>query len=196
MGSKGMTPTSATQGFQSSTANTTPAPEAAAAYSNVLGQAQNVSQIPYQQYQGQQVAGFSPDQLAAMQGVRESIGIADPYIQGATGLVGQSLAYADPSRFNASELSRYMNPYQQSVIDATLANMKEMNASQQNQLTGNAIQQGYMGGDRTGIARAELARQQNLTNNQTLANLQQQGYQSAIDQYNQQQQTALGASQA
>lgn len=197
MGSKGggMTPVSQTQGFQSSTSTTTPHPEAMAAYQNVLGQASNVAQIPYSPYQGQQVAGFTPDQLAAFQGTRESQGIADPYIQNATGLVNQSLGFADPSRFNASELSRYYNPYQQNVIDATMANMKEMNASQQNQLTGDAIMKGYMGGDRAGIARAELARQQALTNNQTLAGLQQQGYQQAIDQYNKQQQTALGASQ-
>lgn len=198
MGSKGggMTPTSASSGLQASTSTTTPNPEAMAAYRNVMGMASNVAQIPYQPYSGQMVAGFSPDQLAAFQGVRESQGIADPYIQGASSLVGQSLGFADPSRFNAQELSRYYNPYQQNVINATMANMKEMNASQQNQLTGDAIMKGYMGGDRAGIARAELARQQALTNNQTLAGLQQQGYQQAIDQYNKQQQTALGASQS
>jgi hypothetical protein len=195
MGSKGGG-TSSSSGFNFGTSTQTPDPAAMAAYQSVLGQAQNVGQIPYQPYGGQMVAGFTPDQLAAFQGVRETQGISQPYIQGAQGLVGQALSYADPSRFTAEELSRYYNPYQQNVIDATMANMREMNASQQNDLTGNAIMKGAMGGDRVGIARAELARQQNLTNNATLAGLQQQGWQNALNQYNQQQQTAIGAAQS
>jgi hypothetical protein len=195
MGSKGGG-TSSSSGFNFGTSTQTPDPQAMAAYQTVLGQAQNVGQIPYQPYGGQMVAGFTPDQLAAFQGVRETQGISQPYIQGAQGLVGQALSYADPSRFTAEELSRYYNPYQQNVIDATMANMREMNASQQNDLTGNAIMKGAMGGDRVGIARAELARQQNLTNNATLAGLQQQGWQNALNQYNQQQQTAIGAAQS
>jgi hypothetical protein len=197
MGSKGggMTPTGSSLGFQSSTSTTTPDPRAASAYTNVLDRAQNVANTPYQGYGGQLVAGFSPDQTSAFQGVRNAQGIADPYIDQATGLVNQSLALADPSRFNEQSLSQYYNPYQQQVIDATMANIRQQNAIQQNDLTGDAIMKGYMGGDRAGIARAALAGQQAMAANTTLANLQRQGYQDAVNQYNQQQQTALGAAQ-
>ena len=50
MGSKGSGGGSNQMGFQASTSTYTPNPEAMAAYRNALGMAENVSQIPYEQY--------------------------------------------------------------------------------------------------------------------------------------------------
>ena len=184
MGSKGGG--SSQSGFQATTSTYTPNPEAMAAYRQALGMASNVSQIPYEAYQGQRVAGLTEDQMAAMQGVREMQGMTQPYIDAATKASMAGLAYADPRRFSQEALQQYYNPYQQNVINATMANIDEMNRAQQNQLTGRIVSSGAMGGDRAGIARAELARQQNLVNQQTMAQLQAQGYGQAVNQYNQQ----------
>lgn len=194
MGSKSG-PSSNQSGFQATTSTYSPNPEAMAAYREALNMAYNVSHIPYEPYQGQRVAGFTEDQLAAMQGIREAQGQAQPYIDAATRAAQMGLQYADPSRFSQESLKQYYNPYQQNVINATMANIDQMNRQQQNELTNKIVSSGAMGGDRAGIARAELSRQQNLVNQQTMAQLQAQGYGQAVNQYNQQQQTAIGAAQ-
>ena len=197
MGSKGGSGGgSSNMGFQATTSTYTPNPEAMAAYRNSLGMAQNVSQIPYEVYPGQMNAGFTPDQLAAFQGTREMQGMAQPYINAGAGLINQAVNYSDPNNFNPAALSQYYNPYQQNVINATQATMAQQNAQQQNDLTARAIQQGAYGGDRSGVARAALMGQQALANQQVLSGLQSQGYQQAVNQFNQQQQQAIGAAQS
>jgi hypothetical protein len=195
MGSKGSGGGSNQMGFQATTSTYTPNPEAMAAYRNALGMAENVAQIPFEQYQGQMLAGFTPDQLAAFQGTREMQGMAQPYINAAAGAVNRSLMMADPRNFTPAALQQYYNPYQQNVIESTQRMMEQQNAQQQADLTARAIQQGAYGGDRSGVARAALMGQQALANQQVLSGLQQQGYQQAVSQYNQQQQQAIGAAQ-
>lgn len=196
MGSKGGSGGGSNQmGFQATTSTYTPNPEAMQAYRQALGMAENVASIPYEAYQGQMTAGFTPDQLAAFQGTREMQGMAQPYINAATSAVNQSMNLADPRNFTPAALQQYYNPYQQNVIESSKAMMAQQNAQQQADLTARAIQQGAYGGDRSGVARAALMGQQALANQQVLAGLQQQGYQQAVSQYNQQQQQAIGAAQ-
>lgn len=181
--------------FQNTSSTYTPNPEAQAANRQVLGMAENVASIPYQPYGGQMVAGFTPDQMQAFEATRQMQGISQPYINAATNLQGQAVNLADPRNFNQQTLSQYMNPYQQDVVNATMANLGQLQQQQQNQLSSQAIKQGAFGGDRTGIARAALSGQQNLANAQTLAQLQQQGYTQAMGQYNQQQAQAIQTAQ-
>jgi hypothetical protein len=195
MGSKGSGGGSSNFNFQNTSSTYTPAPSAMAAYNQALGMAENVASIPFQQYGGQMVAGFSPDQQMAFEATRQMQGMSQPYINAATNLQGQAVNFADPRNFNQQTLSQYMNPYQQDVVNATMANLGQLQQQQQNELTSRAIKAGAMGGDRTGIARAALAGQQNLANAQTLAQLQQQGYSQAMGQYNQQQQRAIETAQ-
>jgi len=196
MGTKGGSGGGSNQmGFQATTSTYTPNPEAMQAYRQALGMAENVASIPYEAYQGQMTAGFTPDQIAAFQGTREMQGMAQPYINAATSAVNQSMNLADPRNFTPAALQQYYNPYQQNVIESSKAMMAQQNAQQQADLTARAIQQGAYGGDRSGVARAALMGQQALANQQVLAGLQQQGYQQAVSQYNQQQQQAIGAAQ-
>jgi len=76
-------------------------------------------------------------------------------------------------------------------VAQTMANLGETNAQQQQSLLGNAIQKGAFGGDRAGIAQAELVRQQNLATGQTLANVLQGGYGQALGQFNADQNRSL-----
>jgi hypothetical protein len=196
MGSKGLTPTAQTTGFTNTTTNTTPNPAASAAYSNVLNTAQQVASTPYQPYTGQLVQGFSPDQLQAFQQVQQMQGMAQPYINSATNDTNQAVAAANPANFNAQSVNQYMSPYQSQVIGATEAQLANTNAQQQSALTGNAIAQGAMGGNRVGVAQAQLGGQQALAENQTIAGLENQGYSQALGEYNQQQAQNVGALQA
>lgn len=82
----------------------------------------------------------------------------------------------------------FLNPFLSNVVGATQANINENNAQQQQQVVGNALSSGAFGGDRQAVAQSELARQQDLASQQTIANLENQGYTTA-------QQNALGLGQ-
>jgi hypothetical protein len=94
------------------------------------------------------------------------------------------------------DTDKYMSPYLNQVVRATQALQAEENETQRSALKGNAIRAGAFGGDRAGVAQANLARQQSLANQSTLANLLQQGYTQAQGVAGQQQQLELGAEQA
>jgi hypothetical protein len=80
----------------------------------------------------------------------------------------------------AKELANYQSPYQQQVIDATMAQLEQQYGKQQSALTGNAIAQGALGGDRAAIAQAALMGEQGRNTASTMASLQQQGYTQAL----------------
>lgn len=182
-------------GFSSGTSTYTPNPQAMAAFQQSLGLAQNAVSRPYEPYGGQMVAGLTPDQMAAMQGVRNTQGIAQPYINTATNLTGQAVDYSNPANFNQYSLNQYMNPYQQSVVDATMNQLAQTQAQAMQQSQSQAANRGTFGGSGQYLGQAEVARQQGLAQAQTLAGLNQSNYQQAQNQYNQQQQQAIQTAQ-
>lgn len=92
---------------------------------------------------------------------------------------------------NASTISPFMDPYTQQVVDATRRNFDQQNDRQRQTLIGNAISQGAWGGDRAGVAQAELMRDQSLAQDPVIAQLYSQGYQSALGAAQNQQQSDL-----
>lgn len=179
-----------------STTTNEPNPQMLQAYLETVNRAQNVANLPYQQYTGPTTAGWTPDQIAAFQNIESSQNLASPYFNSAAQMIGQGASPTGYQQFSPGALNQYMSPYQQSVIDSTMANINETNAEQQEQLKGNAISAGAWGGDRAGVAAGELARQQGLASNQTYANLWNQNYSQALGEFNNQQQTGLSAAQA
>ena len=169
-GSKGTSTTSSTY---------SPPANVQANYDYLANQAKSVAATPFQQYQGEMVSGLTPTQEAGIQNVNASAGLAQPYYGAGAGYVQQA---ATP--FGQQQLNQYMSPYINDVVSQTMANLNETNAQQQQGLLGNAIQRGAFGGDRAGVAQAELARQQNLATGQTLANVLQGGYGQALGQFN------------
>ncbi len=175
MGSKG----SQQKTESTSTATSAPNAQAGALYSDVLGQLQNyVAQNPNAPtYQGQQVAQFTPDQLAAMGTVNQAQGAYQPYMQQAGQFAQQAGSAITPGQINAA-----MNPYQQQVIDATMAQMGQKNAQQMSSLKGTEAQQGAFGGSRAAVTEATLGGQQNMNMASTLAGLNNQNYTQAVAQ--------------
>lgn len=203
-------------GSTSQTVTQQPPPEVSAAYKSLLSQAQRVlypnapttdtgeidyskAQLsPYPTYTPEAaaqaqgnisnlVAPFSPMQNAALGGIAGMTGYINPYVNTATQL---GLAGASPiqlQQFSPQAVGQYMSPYLNQVMGSTVANINETNAQQQQQLLGNTIARGAFGGDRAKIAQAELARQQALANNATLANIANTGYTSALGEFNTQQ---------
>ncbi len=147
------------------------------AYQGILGRAQQVASTPYQAYEGQLVAGLDPTQQAGISNINQSYGMAQPYFAQAGQYAQQGAAPV--ANVSGADIQQYYNPYQQQVIESTMANINESDQRQQQQVKGNAAQAGALGGDRQAVAQAELARQQGLARNQTLAGLQSQGFNTA-----------------
>ena len=66
-----------------STQTTSPNPAAMAAYTNILGQAQNVASTPYQPYTGQLTAPLNDIQNQGLAGLWNSTGATSPFVQSA-----------------------------------------------------------------------------------------------------------------
>lgn len=166
----------------------TPSAQAMSTYGGLLSQAQTLGSQPYQPYNAPLVAGLSPTQQTGISNVNAASGVQNPYLAQAQQYAASGAAPV--SSVGADDISKYFNPYQSNVINSTMANIRENNQQQQSSLLGNAAAQGALGGDRSRVAQAELARQQNLASNQTLAGLQSQGYSQALTEANSQQQNA------
>lgn len=189
------------KGSSSTPANTTtttsqPSPDVTAAYNKVVGKAQTAAGAPLQQYSGPMIAGFTPAQLSSFKSVDNTQGVANPYINSASQYAAASATPITPTAFSPGAVSQYESPYTKQVVDATQAQYNNQNAVQQAALQGNAISKGAWGGDRAGIAQAELANQQQLAQAPVIAGLQNQGYSQALGEFNTQQTTGVGAQEA
>ncbi|MGH7746270.1 MAG: hypothetical protein ACREQ5_16150, partial [Candidatus Dormibacteria bacterium] len=164
------------------------------AYQNLVGQATNVANTPLQLYGGPMVAGFNPTQNAAFGNIKSAQGQAQPYINAGAGFAAEGGAPVWPNvmQYSPSSVGQYESPYTNQVVRSTLNTMNEQNAVQDNQLLGSAIQSGNaFGGDRAGVAQAQLGLNQALASGQTIAGLENQGFAQAQGEFNTQQSTEL-----
>ena len=113
----------------------------------------------------QQVAGFSPTQLGAMNMAMQGIGAYQPFLDaaGATqaralGTTGAGVQALGQMNFDPSRAQAFMDPYQQSVTNEALKEIDRQAAMAQNQLAGKAVQAGAFGGSRFGLQQSETAR--------------------------------------
>jgi hypothetical protein len=94
--------------------------------------------------------------------------------------LAKSLLSKATAPITSEQLQNYQSPYQKQVIDATMAQLEQLYGKQQSALTGNAISQGALGGDRAKVAQAALMGEQGRNTASTLAGLEQQGYTQAM----------------
>ena len=158
----------------------------------MLGQTEALTDInknPYQRYQGERVAGFTPMQQQAFQNVAnlqpaQQLGTATQMggVAGLQGLyAGQNYATqaTDPSTLQA-----YMSPYTELALAPQLREAARQSAIQGQQQQAQAVQQGAFGGGRSAIVEAE--RQRNL--GQLQSDIYGKGMQTAFEQARQAQQ--------
>ena len=108
---------------------------------------------------GQTIAGASPYTTAAATGLGQAgatlggtqgfIGAAQSGLGAAAGLTGTGAGTG------AGSLSSYMSPYQQQVIDTTLADFDRQAAQRQQAISDQAVALGGFGGGREGVMQAE-----------------------------------------
>jgi hypothetical protein len=130
-----------------------------------------------------QVAGFTPDQQSAVARTREGIGGFQPFLSGArTALTGVMNQPSIGDTFGASGISQFMNPYTQSVIDTTQADIARQGDIAQQGINARAIGAGAFGGSRQAIANQELQRNVMEQQAKTGAQLRATGFESALQQ--------------
>ena len=131
-----------------------------------------------------QVAAQDPLQAAAYaQAIdpTKGLGSYQPFLTaagqaatGATALTGTGAGTG------AGSIQSYMSPYQQQVIDATMADFDKQAKIRQNQLAAQALgTPGAFGGGREGVQRAEYQASSDMNRASQLANLRQSGFQQA-----------------
>jgi len=165
-----------------------------AQYQSVNQQAEQTAQTPFQSYSGEFVAPVNTQQNAGIAGTNAYANEAQPYYGAATGVLGGAQAATAPinqaaeSQTSASsapltsqQIDQYLSPYLKDVVGSEAAVLNQNNQQQQAGQLGNAIRSGAFGGDRTGVAAANLEEQQNLANANIYSNLLNTGYNTALN---------------
>jgi len=137
--------------------------------------------------------GYNQAATGAYQGAYNQ---AQPYNQMATGLAMAGTGPVNAQQIGAGQINSFMSPYLNTVLGAQEALQNQQNQQQMSGQLGNAINQGAFGGDRAGLAAANLAQQQQIASQNVYANTLNQGYNQALGAAQQQQGVNLGAAQA
>lgn len=146
---------------------------------NVYGQGQAAAN----QLGVREIAGFTPDQLAAMQMTREAIGTGAGAVNQAVGTAGQVAGFTpgqvQGQSFLNANIGAYMNPYLQNVAGNVMSDLDRQRLMQQNQNAANAFQAKAFGGSRQGIVEAETNRAAQENAARTLTDLYSGGFNAA-----------------
>lgn len=172
------------------TVEQTTIPEYAKPYvERMLGKTEALGNAPYQPYQGERIAGFTPMQQQAQQaaanlGPAQQLGIGTQ-MAGLAGLgaMGAGQQYQQMAT-NPYAMQAYMSPYVEGALAPQLREAARSSAIQGQQNQAQAVQQGAFGGARSAIVEAE--RQRNL--GQLQSDIYGKGMQSAYDAARQAQQ--------
>ena len=165
-------------------------PEYAKPYAEkMLGKTEALTNAPYQPYQGERIAGFTPMQQQAQQaaanlGPAQQLGIGTQ-MAGLAGLgaMGAGQRYAQQAT-DPGSMQAYMSPYVEGALAPQMREAARQSAIQGQQNQAQAVQQGAFGGARSAIVEAE--RQRNL--GQLQSDIYGKGMQSAYDAARQAQQ--------
>ena len=126
----------------------------------------------YTPFEGPRLAAFTPDQTTAFQGVRDTVGVSDPFFNRAAQLTEASSAAPTPE-----SVGQFMNPYIQNVLDIEKREARRQSDVAGQQIAGRAARAGGFGGSREAILAAENER----NTQRNLADIQSRGLASAFE---------------
>ena len=121
-----------------------------------LNAAYRVAQNMAGPYQGPMVAGMTNSQLADIAGLQNNIGSTNPAFaaaqSAAAGLTGYTPDQVNAGTLAGTNLSSYMNPYTQNVINSGMQAINSQLQQSLNNIGDQAIKTGAFGGSRQGVA--------------------------------------------
>ena len=183
-------------------------PAVLAQYQTVNARANQTASTPFQQYGGEFVAPVNDQQNTGISGVNTAANQAQPgYATAQQGLAAGQKATepvnaaaeagtaASAAPLTGSQIDQYLSPYLGTVLGSTEQLINQQNQQAQAGQLGTAISSGAFGGDRTGLAAANLAQQQELAAGNIYSGIANQGYQSALSTAQGQQQIGLAGAQ-
>jgi len=136
-----------------------------------------------------QVAGRAPLQQQATQLAQQGVGSYMPMLQAGERAVASGIQ-ATEQLMNPYAAYQYMNPYENAVVQQTMADIGRAGTQQMQQAAGRAVGAGAFGGSREGIERAEIGRNVLEQQARTAGQLRQQGFGQAQQQQYQRAQAA------
>jgi len=150
--------------------------------------AQQVANQPYQAYQGQTVAGFSPDQLSAMDYSRNNVGAYQPVYDAGVTMANQSGMYQPDQvragQFTDANVGAYMNPYLDQVESNALRNIQGATQLAVNKIGDQAATSRAFGGSRQGISEGVTIAEGTKQAGDLSAKLRSDAYDRAMQQIN------------
>ena len=143
-----------------STVTQTNLPEYAQPYfERLLTRTEQESTTPYTPYSGQRFAEFDPYQELAFTGAAGMAAAGTPWEMQQASDITSKVGYQDPTaQMTAEDVSSYMNPYQQSVVDIEKREAQRQADRTRSNLGMQAATSGGLGGYREGIEQSELSR--------------------------------------
>jgi len=152
-------------------------------YQDVYGAAKGLAGQPFVPYTGARVAGFNPDQLRQFQATRGlfETGMGYDPFTGLQQLAQQPLPTVGqvPSLLQAN-IGAYQSPYQQQVIDQTMADIQRQADIARTGAQERAIRAGAFGGSRSALLESESQRPYIEQMARTAAQQRESGYQQAL----------------
>lgn len=129
-------------------------------------------------YTGPLTAGFNQNQLDA-QGILKNIALDPRYLQSANGATAGAQGVLDSNPLTQADLQQYMNPFQSSVIDASVSENERARQIAQNQMNMQNAAGSAFGGSRSGVANALTNEAYDRNNQSNIANLNAANYTQA-----------------
>lgn len=120
-----------------------------------IHKAEDIAGSDYQQYGGEQIAGFNPDQTNAFQAVRQNFGrtsgVLEDYARTAAQAANYNPLQVSGGSLPTTNLDAYMNPYIQQVEQGALQALDQQRLQGQNTIADQSVASGAFGGSRQGI---------------------------------------------
>jgi len=169
-------------GGSKQTSSTTVDPAQMAMYQDLYGRAKGIASQPFVPYTGSRVAGFNPDQLRQFEATRGRFETGMQYdpITGLQGLAQQGAPQiGQVGSLLDADIGAYQSPYQQQVIDQSMADIQRQADIQRGFSQDRAIGAGAFGGSRSAILEGESQRPYIEQQARTAAGLRESGFQQA-----------------
>ena len=129
-------------------------------------------------YTGPLTAGFTPTQTQA-QGILSALGTDPSYGVTANAATAGAQGILNSNPLSAADLQQYMNPFQSSVIDASINENERARQIAQNQTNMQNAAGSAFGGSRSGVANALTNEAYDRNNQSNIANLNAANYSQA-----------------
>jgi hypothetical protein len=184
-----------------STSSTTLDPAIKSRFLDLLDRGKDVSNLPYQGYSGDRLAPLNADQEAGIAGVQNAASSYQPDLQTSRdyATAGAAPLAGTVGSFDQAALDKYSDPYNQSVIDSTIADIDRTGTLARRDLDARAGAGGGIGtygpSERATLDRSEQWRDQEQNTATQVAQLRAANFNQAQNQFNTEQNRGLAAGQ-